>query len=324
MARRNLLVCFDAFGTLFHPKSPVAEQYATVARQCGLDGFTTEDVQASFKKAFSSESKAHPNYGKASGMGAPRWWTNVITKTFQPLVGTGVELPKDLGPKLLHRFASHEGYTLSPGVAPLLRSLKQPVPAPSHPQIPPILGVITNSDDRVPSILSSLGLHIRPLRFGTTNTNTNLDANANPLQPHQQQHPHASAYDIDLHCMSYDVGFAKPDRRIFDAAEAMADQLAAASITSSQGGGGGVPRPWLKVYVGDEYAKDVVGARGAGWNAILIVDHHGGGGGGGGGEGEGLQWLGDGPLEEVFPSGGRRGRCGLGVSRRCSSGWGRR
>lgn len=85
MARRNLLLCFDAFETLFHPKRPVAEQYAMVARQCGLDGFTTEDVQTSFKKAFSSESKAHPNYGKASGMGAPRWWTNVSIITLTSL-----------------------------------------------------------------------------------------------------------------------------------------------------------------------------------------------------------------------------------------------
>lgn len=77
MTRRKLLLCFDAFGTLFRPKSPVPEQYAAVARQCGLDGFTTKDVQASFKTAFSSESKAHPNYGKAIGMGAAQWWTNV-------------------------------------------------------------------------------------------------------------------------------------------------------------------------------------------------------------------------------------------------------
>jgi hypothetical protein len=49
--------------------------------------------------------------------------------------------------------------------------------------------------------------------------------------------------------------------------------------------------------VGDEYGKDVVGARGAGWNAILI-DHGGSGEGKEGGE---LEWLGDGPLEEVFP-----------------------
>jgi FMN phosphatase YigB (HAD superfamily) len=86
MARRNLLLCFDAFGTLFHPKSPVAEQYATVARQCGLEGFTTKDVQASFKTAFSSESKAHPNYGKASGMGAPKWWTNVSIMALASLI----------------------------------------------------------------------------------------------------------------------------------------------------------------------------------------------------------------------------------------------
>jgi hypothetical protein len=77
MGRRNLLLCFDAFGTLFTPKRPIAEQYATVARQCGLDGFSTEQVQASFKTAFSGESKAHPNYGKASNMGAEQWWTNV-------------------------------------------------------------------------------------------------------------------------------------------------------------------------------------------------------------------------------------------------------
>ena len=32
------------------------------------------------------------------------------------------------------------------------------------------------------------------------------------------------------------------------------------------------PTEWLKVYVGDEYAKDVVGARSAGWKVILLGD----------------------------------------------------
>jgi hypothetical protein len=84
MGRRNLLLCFDAFGTLFHPKRPVAEQYATVARQCGLEGITTQQVKASFKTAFSEESKAHHNYGRASGMGAEKWWTNVWKQSIQP------------------------------------------------------------------------------------------------------------------------------------------------------------------------------------------------------------------------------------------------
>ncbi len=79
MGKRNILLCFDAFGTLFRPKRPVAEQYAAVASQCGLGGFSVEQVQASFKTAFTKESEEHPNYGRSSGMGAEKWWTNVST-----------------------------------------------------------------------------------------------------------------------------------------------------------------------------------------------------------------------------------------------------
>ena len=77
MAKPNLLLCFDAFGTLFKPKRPVAEQYAEVARQCGLTGFNDQDVQSCFRTAFKEEAKQNPNYGKATGLGATKWWTNV-------------------------------------------------------------------------------------------------------------------------------------------------------------------------------------------------------------------------------------------------------
>jgi hypothetical protein len=73
---------------LFKPRKPIAEQYAAVACQCGLDGFSTEQIQASFKAAFSGESKAHPNYGRASGMGAETWWTNVSSIPRPNLVRT--------------------------------------------------------------------------------------------------------------------------------------------------------------------------------------------------------------------------------------------
>lgn len=49
MSKRNLLICFDAFGTLYTPKRPVAEQYGEVARSLGLGGFSDEDVTKSFK-----------------------------------------------------------------------------------------------------------------------------------------------------------------------------------------------------------------------------------------------------------------------------------
>jgi FMN phosphatase YigB (HAD superfamily) len=109
-------------------------------------------------------------------------------------------------------------------------------------------------------------------------------------------------FDIDLHCMSYDAGYAKPDRRIFDAAEGMADQLLAAQSNGDSGrsypDAAQEAMPWLKLYVGDEYEKDVLGARGAGWNSVFI------------GTGEdvpgreavlSLDELGGVALEEVFP-----------------------
>ncbi|KAL2019016.1 hypothetical protein VTK56DRAFT_10181 [Thermocarpiscus australiensis] len=269
MMKRNLLVCFDAFGTLIKARRPIPEQYAIVARQCGLNRFTIEQLEASFRAAFKGESREHPNYGRASGMGAEKWWTNVIHKTFQPFTGPGSELPKDLAPRLLHRFSSGEGYTLAPGAKELLQSLKQQQqasPANSQRSDQIIVGVITNSDDRIPGILSSLGLRVSPLRFGSRG----IDATAAAAAARDQQ------YDIDFHCMSYDVGFTKPDRRIFEAAESMANEL----VATQNGVGSGQHSErakehaplssWLKLYVGDELETDMRGAMRAGWNAVLV------------------------------------------------------
>lgn len=115
------------------------------------------------------------------------------------------------------------------------------------------MGVVTNSDDRVPSILSSFGLNVSPLRYGTPG--------GPPVSPGEE-------YDIDFHCMSYDVGVEKPDRRIFQAAELMLSRVIASRA-------GRTPSPaelesWQKIYVGDEYAKDAVGATNAGWNPVLL------------------------------------------------------
>lgn len=46
--KRNLLLCVDAFGTLFRPRSPIAEQYGSVARDMGVK-ISDEEVAKSFK-----------------------------------------------------------------------------------------------------------------------------------------------------------------------------------------------------------------------------------------------------------------------------------
>lgn len=154
-------------------------------------------------------------------------------------------------PKLIHRFASNEGYNAERSLIPTFRALRQRNSQQSFDKI--VIGVVTNSDDRVPSILSSFGLNVSPLRYGTS-----AEPSAFPDKE----------FDIDFHCMSYDVGIEKPDRRIFSAAELMLSHV----ITARNGK---TPtaielESWQKVYVGDEYAKDVVGALNAGWNPVLL------------------------------------------------------
>ncbi|KAK0614581.1 haloacid dehalogenase [Immersiella caudata] len=252
MPRRNLLLCFDAFGTLFSPKPSVAEQYTAIAHQCGLTGFTTSQVQSSLGKAISNQLRIHPNYGKASGMGAEKWWTNVINDTFLPLTNT-TSLPASLAPSLLRRFESSEGYAIAdPDLPSILSQLKN---RPHSPFNSIIIGVITNSDDRVPGILSSLGFNVSPLRFGS---------------PPPADAPNTKEYQIDFHCMSYDVGVGKPSKHIFASAELMAEGVLSSHLKEKPNGESKETTPWLKVCVGDEFEKDVVGSTNAGWNSVLV------------------------------------------------------
>lgn len=177
----------------------------------------------------------------------------VIQNTFTPLISKGQSLPQDLVPKLLHRFASREGYEAPSNLVPTLRSLKQGNSRRSFDQV--IIGVITNSDDRVPSVLSSFGLNVSPMRYGIE---------TEPAAIAGQTH------DIDFHCMSYDVGVEKPDKLIFNSAELMLAQILAMRDAESPSGASGDVGTWWKVHVGDEYAKDVVGSKNAGWNPVLL------------------------------------------------------
>ena len=54
--KRNLVLTFDAFGTLFTPKSPISKQYIAAAREHGLN-LTDEDewkVMINFKNGTKS------------------------------------------------------------------------------------------------------------------------------------------------------------------------------------------------------------------------------------------------------------------------------
>lgn len=186
----------------------------------------------------------------------------IINNTFKPYYPSGQQAPANLIPSLIHRFHSKEGYALYPDVLPLLKQLRSSHKADGGKVV---IGVVTNSDNRTADILTSMGLRVNPVHYGD-----NLG-------------PQAEGFDIDFTVLSYDVGHEKPDKRIFTAAGEMLD-----GMLEAEKGRGELSQvdQWSKVYVGDEYDKDVVGATSAGWNAVLIDRE-------GGGKGSSVEWLED-------------------------------
>lgn len=168
-------------------------------------------------------------------------------------MGPDQAIPDGLAPRLQHRFASSEGYTCVPQLPSLLQALKEPHPKKGFDKV--VVGVITNSDDRVPDILASFGVRVSPLRYGTPIDRAKLAG---------------AVYDIDLHCMSYDVGYEKPDKMVFSAAEELLREVTTLGATSSADVGAS---SWDKIYLGDDYNKDVLGALDSGWYALFLEGH---------------------------------------------------
>ncbi|KAI9843148.1 MAG: hypothetical protein M1837_006601 [Sclerophora amabilis] len=265
-ARRKLLITFDAFGTLFVPRLPIARQYGDVAARHGLPRFDEHELEQSFRRAFKQESKLHPNYGKASGMKAPEWWANIIKETFRPFTSQqSNDLPDGLIRDLLTRFSSSAGYELCSDVLPLfqaIRETKRQSPfrrTPFWPWDLTIVGVVTNSDDRVPSILKSLG----------------LDVGMRTVENSKQMRHGDLEKDISFTVMSYDLGVEKPDPRMLVAAEQLMYDALICEDPLQKGKNVDIERKarlenFKYVHVGDD-RKDVETAQNASWSSVQVV-----------------------------------------------------
>ena len=107
------------------------------------------------------------------------------------------------------------------------------------------IGVITNSDDRVPSVLSSLGLNVGPRRYGLTQGTSDPRSDI--------------GNDVDFVVMSYDVGYEKPSHNVFDAAKQL--------VWSNRGKS---DKEDHFLHIGDDLEKDFEGAQRAGWESVLL------------------------------------------------------
>jgi len=267
-ATRPLLLTFDAFDTLFTPREPIAKQYRDVASEWNLD-IPEDAIMQSFKRAFKAMNEKHPNYGKETDMDPPTWWTRLIHDTLTPLLPSSQpDLPPDLPSALYTRFSSSSGYTLFPDVLPFLSLLGSSshsagIWSPRR----TMLGIISNSDPRVHSILSSFGINISPSLYPPRYT---------PHSRFSKRHHDFGPAHFAFATLSYDAGFAKPDRRIFDAAARDAqkalDEMHPVGRLTRTGGEvlKDVHGSFHHMHIGDDLEKDVLPALECGWDAILL------------------------------------------------------
>lgn len=149
-------------------------------------------------------------------------------------------IPESLINNLLTRFTTAEGYMLFDDVLPMfqkIHALRQSAIKSSILCSKLEIGIITNSDHRVPSVLSDLGLHVGHRRYGTGTRALDLED--------------SSLVNINFVVVSYDVGFEKPDRRIFD-------------IARQLGSKGQVIERYECLHVGGHIQQDFLGAQAVG------------------------------------------------------------
>lgn len=170
----------------------------------------------------------------------------MIRASFKPVTSTYI--PDVMIHDLMKQFSSNLAYRLLDDVLPFfyfLRNMKgQPrteLPQLEWPWKSTTVGIITNSDPRVPTILRSLGIGV---------------------QRDTAENKKKRRSDISFVTMSYDAEVEKPDTRIFKAARTAFGQLPASSGISDA--------DIVKVHVGDDMKKDVFGAMDAGWDAIFL------------------------------------------------------
>ena len=279
-----LLVTFDALGTLYKFRRPVATQYQHIAKECGLrTNIDVEKLDQAFKSSFKYHNDVYPNYGKKTLESPEVWWTKVVNRAFGELVQGGeAALPRGLGSALYKHFSSGAAYEPFPDVKPFLQSmaaLKKQFTDPAGPIV--LTGIVTNSDPRVELVLQDMGFRVgrsKSLEMGEFKL-YNFEKGSRVKDYYN------IANEFDVLSSSFDAGAEKPEQGIWSLATKLAlpttisraeqeldpltsslERLKALTVAMESR-----MSPLVRIHIGDEYAKDYLGARQAGWDALLLA-----------------------------------------------------
>lgn len=170
-------VLFDAADTLFTTRGSVGEIYADIARRYGSHA-STDAIQAAFARHFRGA-------GPISVQNQKQWWKEIVKQVFSD-VGM-VDNFDEFFDRVFEKFKDSQGWMLFPETLETLEELRR---------LGLKLGIISNFDSRVYSVLDSLQIR----RF------------------------------FDAITLSSETGYSKPDREIFESAVLALDVPSAAIL----------------------------------------------------------------------------------------------
>lgn len=288
------VISLDALGTVYRVKEAVSAQYLRIAEQSGIrTKIDPLQLNKSFMSAFKHYNTVYPLYGKGQLKDPEVWWAKLVDRAFRDVVDE--EIPPDLGANMYRHFSSGDAYELFPDVHPFLesiRALKNQFTDPDGPLL--VTGIVTNSDPRVKLVLEGLGLTVGPsrppeLKVGEEFSKAwaGITSRTFKSTPGGVLDVYNFGNDLDFLCTSYESDHEKPDPAIWTEASHLLtalpmsraeqaytprtgmnlEDLQRAALESLRHQVGEV----MWIHIGDEHAKDYVGATAAGLNGLLVA-----------------------------------------------------
>jgi REG-2-like HAD superfamily hydrolase len=143
------LVTFDFTNTIGRVLGGVGYQYATIAKIYGVQ-VDVDKLNASFPVMWKEQNTKYPNFGQMQAVSSYKWWADMVKGCFH-LAGC-TENDDKLSPISRHLYAHFKtaaAWEVSPDVRPTLESLQKSGLK---------LGIISNFDERLDQVLTSLAL----------------------------------------------------------------------------------------------------------------------------------------------------------------------
>ncbi|XP_054712732.1 rhythmically expressed gene 2 protein-like [Uloborus diversus] len=146
---RFKLCTFDVTNTLLKFRQPVGEQYAKVGLMYGVNR-KPEKLTRSFMQHWKTMNAKYPNFGQSSGLKSELWWKQLVQQVFatddEELSSTELD---SISSHLFDLYKGGACWTVVPEAKTILKRLRQNGLT---------LGVISNFDERLDSVLLSTGL----------------------------------------------------------------------------------------------------------------------------------------------------------------------